>query len=255
MSWLITNFFAVFLLPPLNFLILGVAGLMLLKRRPQLGKCLIGAMLALLWIFSLRVVGDPLMALLEREAHTPVEKLHDAQAIVVLGGGTYFNAPEYGGDTVSGITLGRLRLAAVLYHKTGLPLLVTGGNPGGGKFPEAVLMKKTLEDELGVPVRWVEGASDNTRQNAVNSMKLLASTDIRTVVLVTQAWHMPRAKSIFESAGFRVLPAGTGFHGNSNLTVLSFLPSVMGLFNSGIFMHEAIGLLWYRIIPIPQSPG
>jgi len=250
MSWLITNFIAAFLLPPLNFLLLGAAGMALLRRRPRLGKQLIGAMLVLLWIFSLPVVGNRLLALLEQGAHTPVEQMHGAQAIVVLGGGTYLDAPEYGGDTVGGAALERLRLAATLYRRTGLPLLMAAGNPDGGKLPEAVLMKKTLEEEFAVPVRWLEAASDNTRQSAVNSRELLAPSGVHTIVLVTHGWHMPRARRIFERAGFRVVPAGTAFHTEGKLSVLSFLPHLGGLSDSSIFMHEAIGLLWYRLTPL-----
>jgi uncharacterized SAM-binding protein YcdF (DUF218 family) len=250
MSWLLTNFLAAFLLPPLNFLILGIAGLVLLKHRPRMGKGLIGLALALTWIFSLRVVSDPLLALLEQDAHTPVEKLRGAQAIVVLSGGPYFGAPEFGGDTVNTPTLQRVRLAAKLQRATGLPLLVTGGMPGGGRYADAVLMKKTLEEEFGVQVRWVEDASDNTRQSAVYSMKLLASTPVRRIALVTHAWHMPRARGIFERAGFEVLPAGTGFQGIENFRLTKFLPTLGGLRNSAIFMHEGIGLLWYRLTPI-----
>lgn len=247
MNWLLTNLLAAFLLPPLNFLLLGAAGLILLKRKPKLGRGLIAAMLALLWVFSLPATGGRLLALLERDAGTPPDRLRDAQVIVVLGGGTYPNAPEYGGDTVSALTLERLRLAAALHRRTGLPLLVTGGSPDGGKFPEGVLMKRALEESFGVPVRWVEAASDNTWQNAFNSRKLLASPEIKTVVLVTHSWHMPRARYVFERAGFRVLPAGTGFHADGKLIVLDFLPSATGLKNSYFFMHEAIGLLVYRL--------
>lgn len=245
MNWLITNFIAAFLLPPLSFLVLGTLGMSLLSRMPRLAKSLVCAMLILIATFSLPVIGDGLLTLLERATHTPIEEFRDAQAIVVLGGATYFNAPEYGGDTVPTGELPRLRLAAVLHRRTGLPLLVTGGSPDGGNFPEAILMKKTLEEEFSVRVRWVEGASDNTRQSAINSSKLLSSVGIRAIVLVTHGWHMPRARSIFERSGFRVIPAGTDFHGGHRLTVLDFLPSAGGLESSAIFTHEAIGLLWY----------
>lgn len=239
MNWLITNFLA-------SFLLLGLAGVMLLKRQPKQGRRLIIAMLVLLWLFSLPVVGSGLLALLERGAHTPPDEFRDAQAIVVLGGGTYFGAPEYGGDTVSTLALERLRLAAMLQQRSGLPVLVTGGNPERAAFPEGVLMKKVLTEEFGVPVRWVEAASGNTWQNAFNSREILAPAGVTKVVLVTHGWHMPRAKYAFERAGFRVIPAGTGFHGG-RVNALSFLPSARGLRDSHFFMHEAIGLFWYRL--------
>ncbi len=48
---------------------------------------------------------------------------------MVLGGGRYRDAPEYGNDTVGEYTLVRLRYAAKLHRETGFPLLVTGGRP------------------------------------------------------------------------------------------------------------------------------
>lgn len=249
-----TKIFELFLFPPLNFLIAGVAAFMLLKRRPRLGKWILGVSLGLTWMCSLYAVGGSLLGWLERGAHTPVEQMRQAQAIVVLGGGIYSAAPDYGGDTVGGSTLERVRLAAVLHRRTGLPLLVTGGlGKSSGEYSVARLMKQTLEQEFSVPVRWSEEHSDNTLQNAVYSMKLLAPTSVRTIVLVTHAWHMPRAKRIFERAGFRVLPAGTGFRRSSNLSVRSFLPSMAGLYATTVFMHEAVGLLWYSAHAVPQS--
>jgi len=247
MNWLMTNLIAALLLPPLNLLLLLAVGLVLLRRKPRLGKLVIMASVALLWIFSTPVVGSHLLALLARGAHTPVEQMRDAQAIVVLGGGTYPDALEYGGETVGVASLERLRLAARLQHRTGLPVLVTGGNPDGGQYPEAVLMKKVLEEEFSVPVRWVETASNNTRENAANSRAVLASEGVHTIVLVTHGWHMPRAQRAFEKAGFQVLPAGTGFHGGGSQSLLNWMPSAFGLHTSAQFVHEAIGLLWYRL--------
>lgn len=247
MSWLVTNVLATLLLPPLNFFLLGLAGLALLNRNPRLGRGLIVAMLALLWVFSTPIVSEYLLTTLERDAHTSPTEMRDAQAIVILGAGTYFDAPEYGGDTVGGSALERLRLAAMLHRKTGLPMLVTGGNPNGGTYPEGVLMKRVLEEELGVPVRWMEGASDNTWQNAYNSKKMLALENISNIALVTHGWHMPRSKTIFERAGFRVIPAGVAFHQRKVRSLLDFLPSAGGLAGSSVFMHEAIGMLWYSL--------
>lgn len=106
-------------------------------------------------------------------------------------------------------------------------------------------MKKVLEQEFSVPVRWVEGASNNTRENAVYSWSALSSEGIHTIVLVTHGWHMPRARAVFERAGFRVVPAGTGFHMSSESSLLDWMPSASGLHASAQFMHEVIGMLWY----------
>lgn len=247
MGWLFTNIVASFLLPPLSLLLIGALGLWLLKRRPALGKGLIVLAFGLLAVLSMPAVSGRLLASLEQGALLPQENRPEAQAIVVLGGGRDINAPEYGGDTVGSVTLERLRYAAKLQRETNLPLLVTGGKPDGGELPEGDVMRRVLEDDFGVLVRWVEDRSDNTRENAYYSREILKSSGVDTIYLVTHAWHMPRAKMIFEQAGFKVVPAGIAFHQTGSVSPLDFLPDARALEGSARYIHEIIGLVWYRL--------
>ncbi|MCX7627699.1 MAG: YdcF family protein [Methylophilaceae bacterium] len=221
--------------------------MLLWKGRPALGRGLAALSIALLWIFSLPVTGRALLSVLESGYDGPVDATTSAQAIVVLGGGTRFDAPEFGHDTLEMASLERLRYAALLQRRTGLPILVTGGDPAGRGVAEAVLMQRVLEQEFGVPVRWVEGASNDTIQNAARSRKLLAEAGVETILLVTHAWHMARAKMLFERAGFKVIPAGTGAERLSGSRLTDFLPRASGLQDSQRFFHEVIGLVWARL--------
>ncbi|MCC6657479.1 MAG: YdcF family protein, partial [Rhodocyclaceae bacterium] len=164
----------------------------------------------------------------------------DAQAIVVLGFGSYFAAPEYGGDTVGSGSLLRLRYAARLQRETGLPLLVTGGAPLGG-VAEGRSMQAALEREFGVKVRWVEDASADTRGNARLSAPLLREAGVKRVLLVTHAWHMRRALAEFSAAGLEAIPAPTGYESTGPLTALDFLPGPGGLWAGRIALHERLG--------------
>ncbi len=240
-SWLFTNLFAAFLLPPLNGLLLAGLGWVLWYRSPRLARGLLGAGLGLLLLLALPVVGDAMLRSLEGEPLDPAQA-QQAQAIVVLGGGRYRAAPEYGGDTVGDVSLTRVRYAAKLQRETGLPLLVSGGKPDGTGLSEAETMRRVLRDEFGVAVRWVEGESDNTRENALNSAAMLKREGVTRVLLVTHAWHMPRAWRAFEAAGIGVSPAPTLFH-RAPLTPLSFLPQGYGAARQ--VMHEWIGMFWY----------
>ena len=65
------------------------------------------------------------------------EEAQRAGAIVVLGGGRYDEAPEYGDDTISLAGLRRVRYAAVLQRRTGLPVLVSGGSVYAEPLPES----------------------------------------------------------------------------------------------------------------------
>ncbi len=237
-------------LPPFNLILLGLTGLWLLQRKPKLGKGLIFMSLALLYALSIPFVANRLMLLLETDiVALPTGAIPAAEAIVVLGGGVYHDAPEYATDVVNGTTLERLQYAAYLQQKMGLPLLVTGGSPEGG-IPEAVMMQQALQHSFKVPVQWVEREALDTAQNAQFSAAILKAAGLRKILLVSHAWHLPRARIEFEKQGLSVTPAPTRFayvrntqHGSS---VFDFLPQARALLKSYYAIHEGIGLLWYK---------
>ena len=246
MNWLAINLISAALLPPFSLILIGFAGLFLLKQRPALGKTLLLLSLGLLTLLSMPVVADRLLHLLDTYPPLNERALPGANAIVILGAGTRFNAPEFGGDTVNWLELERLRYGARLARLSHLPILVSGGNPAGGT-PEGVMMRSALQQDFGVPVRWVESHSDNTRQNADNSYAALAPLGIRRVYLVTHAWHLPRAMRAFQQAGFTPIAAGTGYTFTQTIRPMDWVPDPKALENSYFALHEYIGLIWYRL--------
>ena len=253
MSWFITNFIAAFLLPPLSLLLMLALGIFLLYRRHRLAKPLILAAFGLLWIASTPFFAEGALHLLEDrttalDIRQPKDQPQAADAIVILGGGTYFNAPEYAGqDTISDASLVRLRYGAKLQRETGKPILVTGGKPLGNSVSEAQQMRTALEQDFKVPVHWTEDASDNTLENAHNSFQTLQKAGIKKIYLVTHAWHMPRSAEVFRRAGFEVVEAPTAYTTRYRVDLLAFLPRTESLRDSKIFIHEVIGLCWYRL--------
>jgi len=206
------------------------------------------AVFALLWIVSTPYIAEGALRSLESRATVLDSQRQQADAVVILGGGTYFHAPEYAGqDTVGEQTLMRLRYGAKLQRETGKPILVTGGKPLGNHLPEAQQMRAVLEQDFRVPVRWTEETSDNTFENAHHSFRMLQAQGVRRIYLVTHAWHMPRAADVFRRAGFEVVEAPTAFTTRYQTDVLAFLPRAEALRDSKIFMHEVIGLVWYRL--------
>ncbi len=246
MEWGITNSVAQLMLPPGILLLLAAVGALLALRRPGLGRALVWLAMIALYALSTQYVADRLLQTLEPAAANPLAD-KSTQAIVVLGGGTYFAAPEYGADTVKPEVIARLRYAAHLHRASKKPILVTGGAPEGSAIGEAVLMKRVLTQDFQVPVAWVEDKSANTLQNARLSRLMLEPAGIRRIVLVTHAWHMPRARLAFEHAGFSVVPAAVEFATRYQLTVLDFLPIADALRDSSRFFHEIIGIAWYRL--------
>ena len=247
MSWFITNFISAFLLPPLNLLIVAAIGLLLWHKRPFVARLLLTASIALLWLLSTPYFAETLLRQLEGMPHAIDAHLPLPDAIVVLGGGTYFNAPEYGGDTVSEASLLRLRYAAKLHRDTGKPILVTGGRPLGNALSEAQQMKQVLEQEFKIPVQWLEDKSDNTFENARFSYTMLKAAGITRIYLITHAWHMPRSIQTFQAAGFEVIPAPTAYTIRYQTDLLAFMPNASALHASQIYMHEMIGMLWYQL--------
>jgi uncharacterized SAM-binding protein YcdF (DUF218 family) len=222
-------------------------GLWLWHKHPVIARVLLTLAFALLWLLSTPYFAEALLHELEGEPYVTDTKKPLADAIVVLGGGTYFHSPEYAGDTVGNETLERLRYAAKLHRETGLPILTTGGKPLGNSLSEGQQMKQVLEQEFNVPVRWVEGESDNTLQNAQFSYTMLKADNIRRIYLVTHAWHMPRALQAFHSTGFQVVPAPTAYTTRYQTYLLDFIPNAKALRDSRNFFHELIGMLWYQL--------
>lgn len=248
-SWVFNTVVGTVLLPPFNMILLSALGLLVARTRPRLGMAI--SALALLGLTALstgfvaRQLGHPLE---ERNPPLVSPKDLDAEAIVVLAGGRLPKAPEYGGADVPKLsTLGRMRYGAYLQRASGLPLLVSGGSPDGAPEGEAVLMARVLQDEMGVPVRWIEDASDNTAQNAEYSARLLRQAGVQKIALVTDGLHMPRARRAFEQHGLTVQAAPTVFVFRGEYSFNSFLPMARGLELSHYALHEWLGLLWYQL--------
>lgn len=249
MELLLTRVIEAILLPPGSTLFLLLLGIFVRQRYYRTGQTCIYGGIALLVILSIPLVAGSLIRYYERIPALDKAQLQrtQAQAIVLLGGGRYSNAPEYGSDTVSRHALERARYAAWLHHETKLPILVSGGSVYGGEsLAEAELLKQALEGSFLTAVRWVETQSRTTFENAQYSQSLLAEDQVRHILLVTHALHMPRSAEAFEQAGFTVTPAPMGFHTPPPRPFyLDLLPGASAMRNSAQFLHELLGRTWY----------
>jgi len=246
-GWLVTSILANALLPPFSLVLLILAGLVLLRRFPRFARTLIFFTAAALYALSTPWVSGMLLKSLEISRPIDLATPLEADAIVVLGGGRRTDAVEYGSDTVNALTLERLRYAAYLQRFSRLPLMVTGGMPGGGSQPEGRLMHDILVKEFKVPVKWVEDGALTTWDNARLSAPRLRQAGVKRIVLVSHAWHLRRAVPQFEGHGLDVVPAGTQFSDTRIDSYLSLLPSALGLRDSYFALHEWLGILWYKL--------
>jgi uncharacterized SAM-binding protein YcdF (DUF218 family) len=173
-------------------------------------------------------------------------KRQEVQAVVVLGGGVDNEAAEYNGPTLSPDAMSRLLYGVHLSRTTHLPMAYTGGigwAGANGQASEAQVAALALW-RIGAPaLRWHEGQSRDTRENALLTAALMKNDGITHIALVTHAWHMPRSVRQFEAAGLRVTPAPMGYIRSDMSPMLQWLPSGKGLRDSGWVIREWLGLL------------
>jgi uncharacterized SAM-binding protein YcdF (DUF218 family) len=233
-------------LPPICFLYLLLAGSLIGGRRIAAGRALSGIGLAGLTILSLPVVADLLLVSLERDL--PMTAPADAapQAIVILGGDVVrISEPPFARS--GHLTLDRLRAGAALQRRTQLPILVTGGIVQDNRPSVAALMANSLSEDFQAPVAWIEDASVDTWENALLSAGILKTRGIRSVYLVTQAWHMRRAVMAFRHAGMIVTAVPTSLDPPFDPIASDFFPHAFAWELSFYALHEWVGCAWYAI--------
>ncbi len=258
MEVILGKIMALFALPPGLNLVLALFGLLLRWRFHRTGTFILFFSFILLYIFSIPLFSTNLIRSQQPDAALDVSTLAKtpARVIVVLGGGRYTDAPEYKEDTVSIYALERIRYGAYLQRKTRLPILFTGGVVYGEGTPEAVLMKKVLEDAFIGVAHWVEDRSRTTYENALYTQEMLAKENIQDIILVTHAYHMARSVEAFEQMGLQVTPAPMGFVTPDRRPLLmQLLPNARSLEMTSAVMHEWIGRLWYQLRYYKSRPS
>jgi uncharacterized SAM-binding protein YcdF (DUF218 family) len=222
-------------LPPAGPLLVALAGLLLIRRRPMLGRSLVFVGIATLWLLSTAWGANSLQRLVEHYPARDMRAAAGAQAIVILGGGGQrVYAPEYAGTAAGAVLLERLSYGAYVAHKTGLPVLVSGFKV------EATAMHDSLARNFAIDARWVDNRAYDTFENARNSAQLLQADGIQRVILVTHATHMRRSVEEFRAAGLDVVPAPTGII-DPNQRGLDPLPDPDVLLRSCAAINELFG--------------
>ncbi len=228
------------LLPPGGIVLLIFLGLFLVWKKKKAGWALLLASAFLLYLLSLPPVADILLYPLERPYfETPKA---NAQAIVVLGGGSYRRCGDSFCLTES--SLKRVLKAYLLWRESGLPILVSGGRLRES-FPTEAEKMEALLHQLGVREVLREEKAINTRGEAREVGKLLKERGWNRIYLVTSAFHMKRALFAFRSRGIGAIPAATDFR--SEMGGFPLLPNSKALDNSFIALHEYLGIVYYRL--------
>ena len=224
--------------------ILAILGwvFLLIKKTKTIGKLFIFISLICFYFFSITPIGDLMIKPLENKyasCYLNDSFVKNFDSIVVLAGGARgAELPLI--SAISGSTLTRVVKAVEVYnYNHGLKIIVSGDKNTMEKV-------KLILINFGIPPRAVivDGNSHNTFQNAENVKKILGS---RSFLLVTSAFHMPRAMLTFKKMGMNAYPCPTDFRQESHYDLLDFLPRTKNLYKSNLAFHEYIGGIFYRL--------
>jgi uncharacterized SAM-binding protein YcdF (DUF218 family) len=241
-----------FALPPLNVILIFIVGLLLVGWRRRSGLYLSWIALFLLYLQSTPFFVYGLANILE-ESSINAQKLQESQAIVVIGGGTRTNTPEYGGRLApNSWTLTRLEYTAYLAKQyPNKIIVVSGGLENKNYNSEADIMARVLRNEFNVknPII-IENKSRNTDENAKFVAQILQKMQIYNIALVTQAFHSMRATALFDKYGLHATAAPTGYIGMhlmsyKNIKLASFVPNAETMHYCAQILHEIYGYVIY----------
>ena len=196
-------------------------------------------LLSMTWVLgcgiTTRLIGPPLEG-----AEVSLDELPNADAIVLLGGSMGAHEKCGRAEIFSGAD--RVWAAARLWKAGKAPKMTLSG----GSVKESTV--PFLRD-LGVEESSIMYFPDarNTEEEAA----MIAATGVKRILLVTSAWHMPRAKMLFERSGFEVIPAPTDYEmtycAELKLELGEFFPSANGLMQNSIAIKEWVALFGYSM--------
>jgi len=210
--------------------------------------------------FVLLVFGTPLVATrfigqIEEQAPAfDLTTMRRFDAIVVLGGGVASKGTLRPTNELSPSSMQRTICGADLYAKGFAPRIIFAGGDASifGEGPQEGVEMQRFALRLGVPeeATIVEGRSRTTYENAVATKQILGAG---SVLMVTSAYHMPRAIGLFRKQGLEATPypctflaqdrGKDGWDGDP----FDLIPEVEALRRSTLAVNELVGTLIYRI--------
>jgi uncharacterized SAM-binding protein YcdF (DUF218 family) len=251
MFFIVSKTLAFLALPSNLLFILALFGFALLATRyRRAGRRLATVGLVLLAVIGFSPIGHLLLRVLDHRFPRWDAARGAPDGIVVLGGAISPDASQDSSEPVVGGSAGRIfALAKLARQFPSARIVYTGGNsdliPNG---PAEAMFVAPLLDQFGVARDRVllESGSRNTAENATMTRDLVKPKTGERWLLVTTAWHMPRAIGCFRRAGFNVEAYPVDRDSRSIAAALT--PSrtfAGGLHQTDQAVHEWIGLVAY----------
>ena len=242
---------------PLFFSPLGIILILLFAFIINKKTKFIYSALSILLIFSNGVFSNLLWKFIEYPwKRLDYSSVNSADAIVVLSGGR--EIPPGNTKIIEWHDPDRFFAGIGLYRaEKSSRLIFTGAiNPFNLDLPPEGdnYIKEAIS--IGIPRKDLFSTQPvlNTFQEAKEIKKLLYKEKVvkqRKIILVTSAFHMKRAKKVFEREGINVIPYPVDFNGGINLSAtlrnpIKWMPTSNNLNKSSQVIREIIGRLIYR---------
>lgn len=244
----------VVLTQPLAWVATLLVASLLIARRPAQSRALVSGALGLLLLLGWLPLPDALIRNLESHYAElpPRAELRGFAGLVVLGGSTDagYIAQDHAQPVLNSAAERMTAPLAALHANPHLRVIYTGGDGSlQHSGPSEAEQARRFFEAVGIagPTVQYESASRTTHENAVLSAQL-PGVDIRQRwLLVTSAWHMPRAMATFAQAGWNVTPYPVDFRTGSATPWTAYsLPD--GVRRWQLALHELLGIAAYRVI-------
>jgi uncharacterized SAM-binding protein YcdF (DUF218 family) len=234
-----------FVLPIMLVIILIIIGLIKNKKK------LIYIAIGLLYIMSTPIFSNNFFKLVEgSEYRKPFSPIDSADAIVVLSGMLGIN--EIGDSTYIEWGDPDRFFGGIALFKAGKAqkLVFTGGKmpwDNVKKTEGEVLKEYSISNGISSEKILVTKDVENTADEAVAVKELISPS--KKIILVTSAYHMYRAKKLFEKQGLIVIPYKVDYKTslNKSVGIMDFLPSADNLGQTETGIREIIGRLFYLV--------
>ena len=245
MLYVIKLLYAWLLPPGLLILFLLIAHILFVKTRRTRYYFIA---IVLIYLLSITIVSDRLLKPLENYYVQPaISALRNADAVVVLGGGSIGGVNDFDGEgQVAADPANRLLMGIRLHRALNLPILLSGGQVFSYTGTEADIEYRLLKS-AGIDEKFLlkENQSRNTVENARFTKQICEKMRFDKVTLVTSGYHLPRSVLIFEREGVNVIPYPTDYKTNKELAIdaFAFTPSAGAVRTSAIAIKEYLGIL------------
>jgi uncharacterized SAM-binding protein YcdF (DUF218 family) len=221
-------------------------------RRRRAGQAAIGIATVTAVLVAVLPIGEWLTIPLENRFPPPAGLPEKIDGIIVLGGAVQQVITAYRGQPSLNGAAERMTEFVAMARRHPEARLVYSGGSGLVLHPELkeVVVARALFASLGLDVTKIafEGESRNTYENATFTRDLMHPKPGEIWVLITSAFHMPRAYGSFSRAGWKVIPYPVDYITTGRLDIAPDFSLASGLGALDFAIHEWVGLLAYRVL-------